>query len=241
MLEIRNLSVDYDGIAALREVSLRVPEGRMVALIGPNGAGKSSLLNTISGIVRPTGGSVVFRGDEDMLRRKAHAVSRMGLLHVPEGRRILGPLTVEENLILGRNARGKADRGGATKFELDDVFDLFPILKDRRRQAGGSLSGGQQQMLAIGRALMGWPWLLMLDEPSLGLSPLIAGQVFEALAKLRGFGLTILLIEQNATRALASTDQAYVLEQGRIVRHGDSAALLEDPHIITSYLPRTDH
>lgn len=239
MLEIKNLSVAYDGIAALRDVSLSVSEGRMVALIGPNGAGKSSLLNTISGIVRAQEGSVLFR-NEEMLRHKAHTVSRLGLLHVPEGRRILGPLTVEENLVIGSNARGKEGRGSATRFEMDDVFELFPILKDRRSQAGGSLSGGQQQMLAIGRALMGWPWLLMLDEPSLGLSPLMAAQVFEALAKLRNTGLTILLVEQNAMRALASTDQAYVLEQGRIVRHGESAALLKDPHIVTSYLPRAD-
>jgi branched-chain amino acid transport system ATP-binding protein len=204
MLEVRELATAYDGIVALRGVTLSVPAGRMVALIGPNGAGKSILLNTISGLLRASRGSVLFRGAETG-RLPAHAIARLGLIQVPEGRQILGPLSVEENLILGRNARGGRKPGdGQAGIEIEDVFALFPILKERRWQDGGSLSGGQQQMLAIGRALMGWPQVLMLDEPSLGLSPIMASQVFEALGKLKQRGQTILLVEQNARRALAS-------------------------------------
>ncbi|WP_127088606.1 ABC transporter ATP-binding protein [Aquabacter cavernae] len=238
MLEVTDLATAYDGITALRGVTLRVPTGSMVAIVGPNGAGKSTLLNTISGVLRPHAGTVRFDG-ADVTRLPAHKVARLGLLQVPEGRQILGPLSVEENLLLGRLARGARAADG-TADDLDAVFSLFPILAERRRQEGGSLSGGQQQMLAIGRALMGRPRLLMLDEPSLGLSPIMARQVFDALATLKARGQTILLVEQNARRALASTDFAYVLEQGRIVQEGPSAALASDPRIISHYLPETD-
>ena len=234
MLDIHDLVTAYDGIRALRGVGLTVPAGAMVALIGPNGAGKSTLLNSVSGVVKPASGRIRFDG-ADIAGLPAHTVARRGLLQVPEGRQILGPLSVEENLLLGRLAAGT--RGTA---DLEEVYALFPILAERRRQEGGSLSGGQQQMLAIGRALMGRPRLLMLDEPSLGLSPLMASQVFAALETLRRSGLTILLVEQNARRALDATDHAYVLEQGRIVHQGPSGDLARDPAVASHYLPGND-
>ncbi|MDQ2106577.1 ABC transporter ATP-binding protein [Azospirillum isscasi] len=234
MLEIQDLVTAYDGIRALRGVTLTVPAGAMVALIGPNGAGKSTLLNSVSGVVTPSSGRIRFDGT-DIAGLPAHRVARRGLLQVPEGRQILGPLSVEENLLLGRLAAGT--RGTA---DLEEVYALFPILAERRRQEGGSLSGGQQQMLAIGRALMGRPRLLMLDEPSLGLSPLMASQVFAALETLRRSGLTILLVEQNARRALDATGHAYVLEQGRIVHQGPSGDLARDPAVASHYLPGDD-
>ena len=181
MLEVEGASVTYGGVQALRGVSVSVAEGGIVALIGPNGAGKTTLLNAICGSVRPGAGRIVFAG-QDITGTPAHRVARLGLLHVPEGRQILGPLSVRENLELGRLALGRRSDSGAD--QLRRVFTLFPILEQRQGQAGGSLSGGEQQMLAIGRALMGRPRLLLLDEPSLGLSPLITGQVFAALRQL---------------------------------------------------------
>ena len=233
MLEIRNLTTTYGGIVALRDVSLEVPEGRMVALIGPNGAGKTTLLNTISALLRPKSGDVRLEG-RTLTGARGHVVAQMGVLQVPEGRRILGPLSVEENLMLGRLALGRRPR--AEGDDLDRVYSLFPILREKRGQTGESLSGGQQQMLAIGRALMGQPRVLLLDEPSLGLAPVVVTQVFEALAALNGQGLTILLVEQNARRALATAQYGYVLEQGRIVQHGPCAALAGDPMIEAHYL-----
>ncbi len=230
MLTVTALRAGYGGIEAVREVTLHVPRGGMVALIGANGAGKTTLLNALSGLVRPKSGRVELAGD-DITGRPGHAVSRLGLLQVPEGRRVLGPLSVLENLLLGRQAaRGRAPG------HLDQVFELFPVLAERRAQPSGSLSGGQQQMLAIGRALMGAPRVLLLDEPSLGLSPLMATTVFAALAKLNGSGLAMLVVEQNARRALAATGRAYVMEGGRIAAEGDSAALMHDPAIIAHYL-----
>jgi branched-chain amino acid transport system ATP-binding protein len=231
MLTVANLAVAYDGIAALRGIDLEVQQGEMVALIGPNGAGKSTLLNALSGVVRPRSGSIGFAG-QPLAGLRPHRISRMGLLQVPEGRQILADLTVEENLQLGTLALG----GRPPRHDLAAVRALFPILGERRRQLAGSLSGGQQQMLAIGRALMGAPDMLLLDEPSLGLAPLICAQVFAALATLNAEGLTILLVEQNATRALASTTRAYVLEQGRIVHEGASADLAADGRIAAHYL-----
>jgi branched-chain amino acid transport system ATP-binding protein len=231
MLEVKNLAAGYSGIQALRGVSFSVRRGEMVALIGPNGAGKSTLLNCLSGIVRPQAGSIRFAGD-DITQAAPYHVARYGLLHVPEGRQILADLSVEENLLLGVLACGKR----ASQYSLDVIHQLFPVLLERRQQRAGSLSGGQQQMLAIGRALMGSPQILLLDEPSLGLSPLITDQVFVALKKLNQEGLTILLVEQNAHRALHSTTRAYVLEQGRIVAEGASDKLASDPRVIAHYL-----
>lgn len=231
MLEISHLTASYDGIKALNGVSLNIRKGQIVGMIGPNGAGKSTLLNCISGVVRATGGSVTFQGD-DISRMPAHKVSRRGLLQVPEGRQILVDLTVEENLQLGSLALEKR----SPNLAIDDIYRLFPILRDKSIQRSGDLSGGQQQMLAIGRALVGNPELLLLDEPSLGLSPLITDQVFGALKSLNENGLTIFVVEQNALRALNYTQRAYVLERGRVAFEGDSAQLLEDPRVAEHYL-----
>ncbi len=231
MLQVKELTAAYHGIVALRGVDFDVGDTEMVALIGPNGAGKSTLLNCLSNVVARTGGSVVF-GGRDTARLPPHQVTRSGLLHVPEGRQILADLSVEENLQLGRLALA----GRQPTHSLDDVCTLFPILRARKTQRAGSLSGGEQQMLAIGRALMGAPRLLLLDEPSLGLSPIMANNVFAALRDLNKSGLPILLVEQNARRALDVTDRAFVLEQGRIVHAGESKAMLRDPRVIEHYL-----
>lgn len=231
MLEVRDLSVSYRGIRALRGVSLSVAAGETVALIGPNGAGKSSLLNALSGLVAKAGGTVSFDG-QDITRASPWRVSAAGLLQVPEGRQVFPGMSVQENLLLGATALSARP----ATWGLDQVYAIFPILRERQAQLAGSLSGGQQQMLAIARGLMGGPRLLLLDEPSLGLAPVIVRQVFQALAGLKAAGLTILLVEQNARQALAASDRAYVLEQGRIVRSGASADLASDPAIIASYL-----
>ena len=199
MLEIRGLTSAYGGIVAVRDVSLRVAAGQCVALIGSNGAGKTTLLHTICGLMRPTSGNITFR-DADITGQPAYRVARKGMLLVPEGRQILGPLSVRENLELGRLALGA--RAGGPYANLEAVLELFPRLAERLEQLAGSLSGGEQQMLAIGRALMGSPDLLLLDEPSLGLAPIVVGTVFETLRRLNEAGLTILLVEQNARRAL---------------------------------------
>jgi branched-chain amino acid transport system ATP-binding protein len=235
MLEVVDLHASYSGIRALRGVSLAVSEGKMVALIGPNGAGKSTLLNCLSGIVPPAGGSIRFEGRE-IGGMAPWLISRRGLLQVPEGRQVLAELTVQENLQLGATALA----GRAPTYSLERVCTLFPILAERREQLAGSLSGGQQQMLVIGRALMGAPRLLLLDEPSLGLGPIIVRQVFKALKALNEEGLTILLVEQNARQALDSTDHAYVIEQGRVVHEGQSAVLARDPSVVAHYLGRRE-
>ncbi|WP_208513392.1 ABC transporter ATP-binding protein [Variovorax paradoxus] len=233
MLEIRNLDVHYRGIQALRGVSLHVKQGEIFALIGPNGAGKSSLVNALSGLV-PTGGEIRFEG-QPLGRMPAHLRSRAGIIQVPEGRRVIAPLSVAENLELGRQAAGV--RGSDAK-DLERVHALFPVLKDRRNQLSGSLSGGQQQMLAIGRALMARPRVLMLDEPSLGLAPVIIKEVFRALVQLNREGMTILLVEQNARLALQTAHRAAVLEQGRIVHEGMASDLANDPVIADHYFGR---
>ncbi|CAH1653060.1 MULTISPECIES: ABC transporter ATP-binding protein [unclassified Chelatococcus] len=231
LLEVSAVSAFYDGIQALRDVSLSVDHGEMVALIGSNGAGKSTLLNVLSGMVQAPAGSIGFKG-RDIRGEPPHRIARLGLLHVPEGRQILSDLTVLENLQLGELARGERKEA----FSVASVLNLFPILEERRGQLAGTLSGGQQQMLAIGRALMGAPELLMLDEPSLGLSPLITDQVFAALTVLNQRGLPILLVEQNAHRALSSTARAYVLERGQIAYSGRSEDLARDESVLAHYL-----
>jgi branched-chain amino acid transport system ATP-binding protein len=233
MLEVRDLHTYYGGIAALRGISFDVPEGRVVALVGPNGAGKSTTLNTISGLLAPRQGTIRFAG-RDVTGWRAERVAALGLVQVPEGRQILAPLTVEENLLVGAYPR----RDGAVRADLQAVCERFPRLAERRGQVAGSLSGGEQQMLAIGRALMARPRLLMLDEPSLGLAPLVVQEVFRALAALKARGATILLVEQNARKALRIADYAYVLEGGTIVQEGPAAALREDPRIVDAYLGR---
>jgi branched-chain amino acid transport system ATP-binding protein len=230
-LAVQNLHVAYQGIHALKGVDLHVDDGEMIALIGSNGAGKSTLLNCISGLVRRAQGSVVFNG-KALNGTEAYRVSRHGLLHVPEGRQVLGEMTVLENLQIGEIARGSR----TSAYDLRKVYELFPILDERKTQLAGTLSGGQQQMLAIGRALMGGPVVLLLDEPSLGLSPLLSDQVFDALAKLNREGLAILLVEQNAHKALAITSRAYILERGRVAFEGRSSEIAANPRVIEHYL-----
>jgi branched-chain amino acid transport system ATP-binding protein len=231
MLEISGLHASYSGNEVLHGVSIKVGEGEMVAIIGPNGAGKSTLLNCISGLLGTSSGVIALEG-RDITGQAAFRISRAGLLQVPEGRQILGELTVLENLQLGVTALH--DR--KPTHNLRRIYKLFPILEERGQQRAGSMSGGQQQMLAIGRALMGGPRVLLLDEPSLGLSPLLAQQVLGALRELNNEGLTILLVEQNARAALRATSHAYVLEQGRVVRQGPSGELAQDPDVIAHYL-----
>ncbi|WP_293855096.1 ABC transporter ATP-binding protein [uncultured Alsobacter sp.] len=230
-LSVRGLAASYDGIKALRGVDIDVGDAEMVALIGANGAGKSTLLNSLSGFVRQRSGEIRFEG-QDIGRLDPHAISRRGLLHVPEGRQMLSDMTVLENLQVGVLARGNR----TSAWDERKVFDLFPVLEERKDLAAATLSGGQQQMLAIGRALMGGPRLLLLDEPSLGLSPLITDQVFEVLETLNREGLAILLVEQNAQRALAATSRAYVMERGTIVAQGPSAELASNASVIEHYL-----
>ncbi|RVT81779.1 ABC transporter ATP-binding protein [Rhodobacteraceae bacterium CCMM004] len=234
MLEIADLRVSYAGIQALRGVSLNVEAGETVALIGPNGAGKSSLLNAVSGLVRPAGGSIALNGT-DIAGSSPWRVTEAGVLQVPEGRQVFAEMTVLENLQVGQTAL----HGRDPTYSLADVYRVFPILDERRDQRAGSLSGGQQQMLVIGRALMGGPRLLLLDEPSLGLAPVIIEQVFAALARLKEAGLTILLVEQNAHLALTASDRAYVIEQGVIEKSGASADLARDPDVTALYLGQT--
>jgi branched-chain amino acid transport system ATP-binding protein len=231
LLVVQGLETSYGGIAALRGISFEVAPGSVVALVGANGAGKSTTLNTISGLLVPGAGSIRFAGQE-IGGWRADRVASLGLVQVPEGRQVLAPLTVEENLLLGAYTRRDRD----VRSDLAGIYDRFPRLVERRTQFAGSLSGGEQQMLAIGRALMSRPRLLMLDEPSLGLAPLIVAEVFRLIASLKEQGSTILLVEQNARKALAVADTAYVLEGGRITRSGPAAALRDDPGIVAAYL-----
>jgi branched-chain amino acid transport system ATP-binding protein len=237
MLDVRDLVSGYAGIVALRSASLVVPRGAMVCLVGANGAGKSTLLNTVCGLIQARGGSVNFEG-ADITRKPAQTIARRGLLLVPEGRQIFGGLTVEENLKIGGNAVG--DRAGNAKVDLARVFALFPILLERRHQIAEELSGGQQQMLAIGRALMGRPRLLLLDEPSLGLGPVVVNQVYEALRELNRKGLSILVVEQNARRAMEVSNYTYVLDRGNVVLAGPSEKVRADSNVLAHYLGQVE-
>ncbi len=232
LLEVSNLSVFYGGICALSEVSLRVGQGEIVAVIGANGAGKSTLLKTIAAAKSSTSGTITFEGKP--IKKEAYQVVVSGITLVPEGRRIFAPLSVRENLLAGAYTRRNRQ---AIEKSMEEVFQLFPRLKERARQRGGTLSGGEQQMLAVGRALMAQPKLLMLDEPSLGLAPLVIDIMFETILRLnRELGLTIFVVEQNATLALEMCHRAYVLETGRIRMEGAGKDLLEDPAVRASYL-----
>ncbi|MFL5770963.1 MAG: ABC transporter ATP-binding protein [Chloroflexota bacterium] len=232
MLELADVHVRYGNILALQGVSLRVDTGELIALIGANGAGKTTTLRAISGLLRPSKGTIAFEGT-DLTALGTDRIVGLGISHCPEGRRIFGSLTVAENLRLG--AVSVADQA-ATGAELEKVFELFPLLKERLGQAGGTLSGGEQQMLAIGRALMSRPRLLLLDEPSLGLAPLMVERIFETISQLKGQGRTILLVEQNVHQALDVADRAYVLETGRITLEGPTGTLRHDPKVEQSYL-----
>ena len=232
MLKIENLHVSYGGIQALRGVSLEVPDGKIVTLIGANGAGKSTTLRTITGLVKASSGSIQWSGEE-LLGRSIDRIISAGIAMSPEGRRVFPDLTVLENLKLGAYLR--RDKAEITK-DLQWVYQLFPRLKERDWQAAGTLSGGEQQMLAVGRALMSRPRLLLMDEPSLGLAPLVVQDIFSIIREINRQGVTILLIEQNANMALKIADLAYVLETGSITMSGTGAELLADQRVKESYL-----
>ena len=232
VLELNNIHVSYGSISALNGVSFRVHEGELVALIGSNGAGKSTTLKTISGLLRPRQGRIMYR-NRDISREPTDRIVGLGLSHCPEGRRIFGRLTVRENLLLGA-----VRRKGMIADDLDRIYTLFPRLKERLAQAGGTLSGGEQQMLAIGRALMSRPALLLLDEPSLGLAPLMVEHIFRVIRELKRTGTTMLLVEQNVHHALDVADRAYVMETGRITLDGPAGELKHNPQIEQSYLGR---
>ncbi|WBL36429.1 ABC transporter ATP-binding protein [Tepidiforma flava] len=230
LLDVRDLRAGYGAILAVKGISLHVDEGEIVTLIGSNGAGKSTTLRAISGVIRPRGGQVTFDGQR-IDRLQPHAIVRLGLSHVPEGRGIFHSLSVYENLLMGAYTRGDDLHD-----DLERVYRLFPRLKERLRQPGGTLSGGEQQMLAIGRALMARPRLLLLDEPSMGLSPVLVETIFETIQAIRREGATVLLVEQNALMALEIADRAYVLESGEITLAGTGAELARDDSVRRAYL-----
>lgn len=232
MLKIKDLHVSYGGIKALRGINIEVPDGKIVTLIGANGAGKSTLLRTISGLVKAESGSILL-DDEELIGKQINKICESGIALSPEGRRVFADLTVMENLRIGAYLRN--DKKEIEK-DLEWVFNLFPRLKERSWQYAGTLSGGEQQMLAVGRALMSRPKILMLDEPSLGLAPLIVQQIFNIIREINNTGVTVLLIEQNANMALKTADIAYVIETGEIVLSGSGTQVLENPTVREAYL-----
>jgi branched-chain amino acid transport system ATP-binding protein len=231
VLEVQQLVSAYGRIEVLHGVDLRVAQGEIVTIVGSNGAGKTTLLRALSGVQPIVAGRILFEG-RPVEGLSAHHRVRLGLAQVPEGRHVFAPLSVHDNLLLGGWTRSRAHR----RSEIDSVYDLFPALAERKGQLAGSLSGGQQQMLAIGRALMSQPRLLLLDEPSMGLAPVLVDQVFALLPRLKARGLTVLLVEQNAYAALAAADRGYVMETGRIVASGLASDLLHDPAVREAYL-----
>jgi branched-chain amino acid transport system ATP-binding protein len=232
LLQIEDVAVYYGGIQALKGVTLHVDPGELLAIVGANGAGKTTLLRTVSGVLRARSGSIRFDGNE-LTRLAPHAIVGLGIAHSPEGRQLFGGLSVLENLRLG--AVQRSDHA-AIEDDLGYAFELFPILRERRRQRAGTLSGGEQQMLAIGRALMARPRLLLLDEPSLGLAPLLVERIFDVIARLKSEHVTMLLVEQNARMALEVADRAYVMETGRIKLGGLAAELAANPEVERAYL-----
>ena len=231
LLEVKDIQVYYGAIHAIKGVSFEVNEGEIVTLIGANGAGKTTTLDTIAGLLRSRGGDIVFQG-ESIAHKAPHLIVKDGLALVPEGRRVFAQMTVEENLEMGAFTRANS----TVEPGLEKVYELFPRLKERRRQVAGTLSGGEQQMLAVGRALMSRPDLVMLDEPSLGLAPLLVREIFDIILKLNAEGKTVLLVEQNALAALSIAHYAYVLEVGRVVAEAPGQELLKDPKVKEAYL-----
>ena len=232
MLEVENLSVQYAAFKALESVSLSVDDGLIVSIVGANGAGKSTLINAISAMIRPKEGRVIFDG-ETLSTMAPHDVVRLGVVQVPEGRKLFPDLTVFENLLVGgSHKRAKAERSAT----LEEVYDLFSVLRERHSQLARTLSGGEQQMLAIGRAMMSKPKLLMMDEPSLGLAPIVVQSIFAVVTELKRRGLTILLVEQNIRHSLQIADYAYVLETGRVVLEGTGQEVLADEHTTAAYI-----
>ncbi len=232
LLEIKDLYVSYGAIRALHGISFHVEEGEVVTLIGANGAGKSTTLQTISGILRPDRGQVLYEG-QDITRMRTDTIVKSGLIQVPEGRRIFAPLTVRENLEMGAFTR--TDKQEIAE-SMDRVFELFPRLKERVEQMGGTLSGGEQQMLAVGRALMAKPRLLLMDEPSMGLAPILVEEIFKIIEEINKQGVTILLVEQNAHMAFSVSNRGYVLETGAIQLEGPSQELAQNPQVRAAYL-----
>lgn len=232
MLSVQDLVVNYGSIRAIKGISFEVNQGEIVTLIGANGAGKTTTLHAISGLVKTKSGTVNFC-DSDLLGTEPHKILGLGMAHVPEGRRVFSRMTVMENLQMGAYIRN--DASGISE-DYDMVFDRLPRLKERRKQAAGTLSGGEQQMLAIGRALMGRPKMLLLDEPSMGLSPLLAGEIFKIISDVNDTGVTVLLVEQNAKKALEIADRAYVLETGKVVMSGNTDELADNEEVRKAYL-----
>jgi branched-chain amino acid transport system ATP-binding protein len=232
MLEVRGLHCRYGKIGVLKGISIEVREGELVSLIGANGAGKTTTLKAISGLVPPVGGQILFQG-EDITSAPARRILAMGIAHCPEGRRVFPYMTVHENLEMGCYLR--ADRARIAS-DMERIFARFPVLAERRSQPAGTLSGGEQQMLAIGRALMSRPRLMLFDEPSLGLAPTMVERTFEIIAEIRKAGTTVLMVEQNAYAALEMCDRSYVLESGEVALHGTGANLLGNPHVRQAYL-----
>ena len=232
MLSVNNLQVHYGMIQAIKDVSFEVNEGEVIALIGANGAGKTTILHTVSGLLQPTKGSVIFEG-QDITKVPAHKIVSLGMAHVPEGRRVFAQLTVLENLKLGAYTRKDKNEMEET---LKMIYKRFPRLEERKNQVAGTLSGGEQQMLAMGRALMSHPKIILMDEPSMGLSPIFVEEVFKIIRDISAEGVTVLLVEQNAKKALSIADRAYVLETGKIVLSGDANDLMNDDSIKKAYL-----
>jgi branched-chain amino acid transport system ATP-binding protein len=238
MLKIKNVDVFYGKIHALKRVSLHVSSGEIVALIGANGAGKTTLLRTISGLLKSGGGSILFN-ETDILKQSSDRIVKMGVSHVPERGLVFKPLSVEDNLLLGAYPRYSLRSRSVFKADIEHIYTMFPVLKDRRKQLAGTLSGGEQQMLAIGRALMAKPKLLLLDEPSMGLAPIIVKEILRYIVELRDkYGLTVLLVEQNARSALQIADTGYVLETGRILLEGPAEDLMLNRDVQRAYLGR---
>ena len=237
MITIQNLDSGYGKLRVLKGVSMHVDAGEIVTIIGANGAGKTTLLNTIAGLVRPVNGKIIFN-QQDLSLFKAHQIVALGCSLVPEGRQVFATMSVEENLVLGGHVCSKKHGRSTAAGELERQYALFPVLKERRGQLAGTLSGGEQQMLAMARALMARPTLIMMDEPSTGLAPLIVMEIFRIVQKMRDEGNTVLLVEQNARAALGIADRGYVLETGKIVLQGPAAELIEDGEVKRAYLGR---
>lgn len=232
MLEIRDLEVYYGMIQAIKGISFEVNEGEIVSLIGANGAGKTTILHTVTGLLSPKKGSVIFEG-KDITKVPAHKIVSLGIAHVPEGRRVFAQLSVYQNLKMGAYTRKDKDEIEST---LEAVYKRFPRLEERKNQLAGTLSGGEQQMLAMGRALMSHPRIILMDEPSMGLSPILVNEIFDIIQSVSSTGTTVLLVEQNAKKALSIANRAYVLETGKIVKSGDAAELMNDDSIKKAYL-----
>lgn len=232
MLEVKNLQVYYGVIQAIKDVSFKVNEGEIIALIGANGAGKTTILRTISGLISAKRGEILYNG-VDLQKIHPHKIVQMGIAHVPEGRRVFSQLTVYENLLMGAYTR--KDKDGVEE-TLKQVYKRFPRLKERKNQMAGTLSGGEQQMLAMGRALMSKPRIILMDEPSMGLSPILVEEVFDIIKSINKSGTTVLLVEQNAKKALSIADRAYVLETGKIVLEGDAKELMNNESVKKAYL-----